>query len=241
MRINMMKKIVTPLLLLLCSLQGCLKDPDPITQTINTYQFYYNYFLEPYGVQWKIDDVVIGSNHSYGYTAKAIAILEQSEQELVISAGNTENGQLIDSLSFPLKENFSYMVALLGTEEETHLLCEPMDTRRPSAGMVKLRFLHAAAAMGSVDIYVGGYLPENKVLSGVSYTSVSEYLEFTEEKLWNAILVTPTESLPADSTILSYTVNTFFDTGCIYLCTIAHSENSIESLFQMDADDQPVY
>ncbi len=237
----MMKNIITPLLLLLLSLQSCLKEPDPIPQTINSYQFYYNYLLESFNVQWEIDDEIIGNDHPYGYPAEAIAILDQSEQDVLIGVSNSDNGNLLDTISCKMMENFSYMVAILGTEEEPHLLCEPLDTRRPTSGMVKVRFLHAAAAMGPVDIYVGGDLPENKALSGTSYTTVSEYLEFTEENLWNTIIVTPTDSLPADSTILSYTANTIFRSGWVYLCTIGHSENSIESSFQMVADDQPVY
>ena len=236
-----MKKNVTLLLLLIFSLQSCLKDPDPITQTINTYQFYYNYLLESFDVQWEIDDEVIGTGHSYGYPGEAIAILDQSEQDVLIRASNSDNGNLLDTLSYKLMENFSYMVAILGTEDEPHLLCEPLDTRRPTSGMVKVRFLHAAAAMGPVDIYIGGGLPENKALAGTSYTTISEYLEFTEDKLWDAVIVTPADSLPADSTILSYTANTVFNTGSVYLCTIGHSTNSSESSVQMVADDQPVY
>ena len=237
----MMKKNLAPLLLVLLFLPGCLGDHDPITQNINTYQFYYNYFLEPYDVQWEIDDELIGTDHAYGYPASAIAVLRQSEQEVLINTNNAETGDLIDSLSCTLMENFSYMVAILGTEDEPHLLCEPMDTRRPTTGKTKVRFPHAAAAMGPVDIYIGGDLPENKVLSQTNYPSLSEYLEFTEEDLWNSILITPADSLPADSTILSYTANTIFRTGWVYLCTIGHSENSVESSFQIVADDQPIY
>ena len=238
---TVMKKIALPLLFLLLSLQSCLKDPDPITQNINTYQYYYNYFVETNEIQWEIDDEIMGAGHSYGYPAQAIATLDQSEQEVLIRARNTDNGNLIDSLSYKLMENFTYMVAILGTEDEPHLLCEPMDTRRPTTGVIKVRFMHAAAAMGPVDIYIGGDLPENKILSGTSYTTVSEYLELTEEKLWDAVIVTPADILPGDSTILSYTANTVFRTGSVYLCTIGHSENSIESSVQMEAYNQPIY
>ena len=237
----MIKRIVTPLLVLILSMQSCLKDPDPIPQNIKTYQYFYNYLLESYDVQWEIDNEIIGTGHSYGIPAEAIAILDQSEQEVLIRASNTDNGNLIDTLSCKLMENFSYMVTILGTEDEPHLLCEPLDTRPPAAGMIKVRFLHAAAAMGPVDIYIGGDLPENLALTGTNFTAVSEYLELTEEKLWNAVIVTPADSPPTDSTILSYTANTIFRTGSIYLCTIGHSKNSIESSFQMVADDQATY
>jgi hypothetical protein len=237
----MIKYFAVPLLVLLMFLQGCLPDPDPVTQTINTYEFYYNYLTEAYDVTWEIDDRVIGTGHSYGVPAQAAEVLDSAQQEVKIGVRSSDSDLMIDTLSCLLYENGSFMVALLGNEDEPYLLCEPMDTRYPSPGMVKLRFLHAAATMDPVDIYIGGDLPENKALSGVGYTSVTEYLEFTEEALWNAIVITPANTVPADSTILSYTVNPIFQTGWVYLCIIGHSENSIESSYMLQVDDQPVY
>ncbi len=237
----MINKIVAPLLLMLILLSGCLKDPDPLPETIDTYQNYYNYFLESYAIQWDIDDEILGTGHAYGIPAEAIIILDQAEQELLIQALDSDSGLLLDSLSYTMFENGAYMTALLGSEEEPHLLCEPINTRPPATGMIKFRFLHASPDMGPVDIYIGGDLPEHKVLSSVDYTSVTEYSEATEEQLWEAIIVTPADSLPADSSILSYTVNTIFRSGWSYICAIAHSSSSIESSYQILVDDQPIY
>jgi len=234
-------KIAIPLVIPLLLLQACQEEPDPIPDTIDTYQSYYNYLLEPYPVQWEIDDEIIGTGHEYGIPAQAIISLDQVEQELHIQARDSESGLWLDSLSHTMYETGAYMIAILGTEEEPHLMCEPMDTRPPASGMIKLRFLHAGPVLGLVDIYIGGDLAENKVLSGVDYTFVTEYAEAAEENLWEAVIVTPANILPADSTILSYTVNTIFRTGWIYLCTIGHSENSIESSYQIQVNDQPVY
>ncbi len=233
-------KIAIPLVIPLLLLQACQEEPDPIPDTIDTYQSYYNYLLEPYPVQWEIDDEIIGTGHEYGIPAQAIISLDSVEQELHIQTRDSESGLWLDSLSHTMHESGAYMIALLGSEEEPHLMCEPMDTRPPASGMIKLRFLHTGPVLGLVDIYIGGDLAENKVLSGVDYTFVTEYVEATEENLWEAVIVTPANTLPADSTILSYTVNTIFRTGWIYLCTIGHSENSIESSYQIQVDDQPV-
>jgi hypothetical protein len=234
-------KIAVPLVIPLLLLQACLKEPDPIPDTIDTYQSYYNYLLEPYPVQWEIDDEIIGTGHDYGIPAQAIISLDHAEQELLIQTRDSESGLFLDSLSHTMYENGAYMIAILGTEEEPHLMCEAMDTRPPASGMIKFRFLNAAPVLGLVDIYIGGDLAENKVFSGVEYTSVSEYAEATGENMWEAVIVTPDNILPADSTILSYTANTIFRTGWIYLCTIGHSDNSIESSYQIQVDDQPVY
>lgn len=237
----MIKKIAAPLLLMLILLSGCLKDPDPIPETIDTYQLYYNYLLEPYGIQWEIDDEIIGSGHEYGIPGQAIFSLDSVEQELHIQTRDSESGLWLDSLSHTMYQNGAYMIAILGSEEEPHLLCEPISTRPPASGMTKFRFLHAAPAMGPVDIYIGGDLPENKILSEVDYTNLTEYLEATEFLLWESLIVTPANILPADSTILSYAANTIFHSGWSYLCSIAHSNNSIESSYQIYIDDQPIY
>ncbi len=107
--------------------------------------------------------------------------------------------------------------------------------------MTKVRFLHAASTMGPVDIYIGGDLPENKVFSGESYTHVSQYLEITEEDLWNAVVVTPANTLPSDSAILSYTANTIFRPGSVYLCIIGHTTSSIDSPYEIQVNQQTTY
>jgi len=237
----MIKKIAIPLLAPILLLQSCLGDPDPISDSIDTYHYYYNYLLESYGLQWEIDDDIIGSGHTYGVRADAIVALTETEQEVLISSRNTENNQLIDTLSHTMFENGAYMIALLGIQEEPHLICEVMDTRVPSTGRVKFRFLNASESIGPVDIYIGGDQLEYLALAEVDYTHVSEYLESTEEKLLTSIIVTPANNLPGDSTILEYTDNTIFQTGGIYLCTIGHINNSNESPYQIQVDYQPVY
>jgi hypothetical protein len=228
---------VIPLLLL----QSCLEDPEPIPETIDTYHFYYNYLLEPYTIQWEVDQTIIGTGHSYGIPARAIVTLSEVEQEVIVITRDSESSLLIDSLSYLMYENAAYMIAILGTEEEPHLICEPMDTRMPSTGRVKFRFLHTAKSMGPVDIYIGGDQTENLALANVEFTNVSEYLEATEDQLWTSVIVTPPNSLPADSTILQYTANNIFQTGRIYLCIIGHTFNSIDSPYELQVDDQPVF
>ena len=132
----MINKIAGPLLLMLILLSGCLKDPDPIPETINTYQRYYNYLLEPYGIQWEIDEVILGTGHAYGIPAEAVITLDQTEQKLLIQARDSDSGLLIDSLSYTMVENGAYMTAILGSEEEPHLLCELIDTRPLASGMI---------------------------------------------------------------------------------------------------------
>jgi hypothetical protein len=237
----MMNKLIAPFLFLLALLPGCFDDPEPIPQTINTYEYYYNLLIEPYDVQWEIDDAIILSDHSYGTSTFAVEVLDQPEQEVLFRTRSSDSGLQLDSLSIFLRENGAYILAILGSEEEPQLLCEPIDTHFPSTGMSKIRFMHAAPDMGPVDIYIGGELPENRVVSGQDYASLTENLEATEEGLWNAIVITPASSLPSDSTILSFTANSVFHHGYSYLCIIGHSQNDIESSYQLQVTDQPIY
>ena len=229
--------LVIPLLLM----RSCLGDPEPIPESIDTFHYYYNNLLETYDLQWEIDETIIGSGHSYGIPAQAIVALSEVEQEVLITSRNAENKTLIDSLSYTMYEHGAYMIALMGTEQEPHLICEPMDTHKPSTGMVKFRFLHTAEAMGPVDIYIGGDQPEHLVLAAMDFTQVSDYLEATEQELWTSVIVTPANSPPADSTILEYTANNIFETGWIHLCILEHISNSAESSYQVQVFDQPVY
>ena len=236
-----MKKIAVPLLLPILLLQSCLGDTDPIPESIDTYHYYYNYLLESYDLQWEIDDVIIGSGHAYGIPAEATVTLAESPQEVLIRSRNSENDHLVDSLSYTMFENAAYMIATMGTEEDPELICEVMDIRVPSSGRLKFRFLHAAKAIGPVDIYIGGDQPDFLALADVDFTQVSEYLETTELQMWTSIIVAPANSLPADSTILEYTANTIFQTGGIYLCIISHMSSSNESPYQIQVDYQPVF
>lgn len=237
----MIRKIAIPLVLPLLLCQSCLGDPDSIPQTIDSYHYYYNYLLESYALQWEIDATVIGTGHEYGVPAEAVVELNEVEQDVLIITRNAENSQLIDSLSHTMFEEAAYMIALLGTEEDPTLICEQMDTRVPSSGMVKFRFLHASDSLGPIDIYIGGDQAENLALADYDFTQVSEYLEATEQQLWTSIIMTPANSLPADSTILKYEANTIFQTGGVYLLSIGHISNSSDSPYQMQVDYQAVF
>ena len=221
--------------------QSCLEEPEPIPENIITYHYYYNYLMEPYPVEWAIDDELLGTDHDYGMPAKAIYSLNQSEQMVLFQVKDADNGILIDSLSYTLYETGSYMIAILGTEEEPLLLCEQLDTHPPQGGSVKVQFLHTSPVLGPVDVYIGGNLSENKTFSGVGYSEITDYVDETEIDLWSEVTLTPAGILPADSTILSYTANSIFLTGNAYLCIIGHNNSSVESSYQIEVDEHPVY
>jgi len=225
---------------LLLMIQSCQEDPKILPQHIDTGLYFFNNLLEPYDLQWEVDEVVIDSDHSYGVPAQISFYLDDDEpfeQEVLIRTRNSENYQLIDSLYYIIKRGVNFMIAIIGTEENPNLICEPMEGRMTSN--VKFRFLHTSEAMGPVDIYIGGDQPEHLALTAIDYTQVSEYLHATEEEIKASIIVTPATGRPADSTILEYTANSIFQSHGIYLCILEHVSSSTESPYQMQVNLEP--
>ncbi len=236
-----MKKIVVLLMGSLLFFPGCLGDPDPVPETIEARLVFYNNLMEPDKVVWEVDNSVSLSGQSYGLPAEGVAELEDYSQLVHIKASSLEGGIALDSLDYHLDPFRYYMISILGTEEEPHLICDTMDTAFPTLGLMKMRFLQAAENMGTIDIYVGGGTPEHRILSGIEYSRLSDYVEASQESFWHAIIITPTGILPGDSTILSYTVNNSFIPNNTYLGIINHTEIDPESSFRMQVFNQPVY
>ena len=101
--------------------------------------------------------------------------------------------------------------------------------------------MQSSESMGDIDIYVGGELPEHRKLVGVGYGQLSPYVEATQESLWNAIVVTPADMAPADSTILSYTINNNFIPNKTYFGILNHTEADPQSSFRMQVFNQPSF
>jgi len=233
----MFKKIAITLIVPLLMIQSCQGDREPLPGPPDAYLVFYNNLLESYDLQWEIDEVVIGSDHSYGVRDQAYVHILFEEQEVLIRTRNSENHLLIDSLYCYMGVGGKYMIAIMGTEENPNLICKPMDTRTTSN--VKFRFINTSEALGPVDIYIGGDQREHRALTALDYTQLSEYFHATEEEIKTSIIVTPATILPTDSTILEYTNNSIFQSPGIYLCILEHVSSSNESPYQIQIDPQP--
>jgi hypothetical protein len=236
-----MKKMLIVLLGSLILLPGCLPDPDTGPENLTARIIFYNNLLEADKILWKVEDAESASGYSYGIPYEASVDVDGYSHPVRIKASTLEGGVTLDSLDYTLDPFRYYMVSIIGTEEEPRLLCDTMDTSFPTQGLVKMRFLQASESMGDIDIYIGGELPEHRKLSGISYGQLSEYLEATQESFWNAVIITPAESTPADSTILSYTVNNIFIPNNTYFGIINHNEVDPESSYRMQVFSQPSY
>ena len=236
-----MKKMIIILLGSLILLPACLDDPIPGPENLTASLIFYNNLMEADKVLWKVDSAESLSGQSYGLAMEGSVEVAGYSHQVRIKATTLEGGGTLDSLDYFLDPFSYYMISIVGTEDESHLLCDTMDISPPNLGMVKMRFLQASENMGTIDIYIGGELPEHRKLSGISFGQLSEYVEASSESFWNAIILTPAESAPADSTILSYTVNMNFIPNKTYFGIINHNEVNPESSHRMQVFNQPSY
>jgi len=236
-----MKKILIVLLGSLILLPACFDDPIPGPENLTARLIFYNNLMEADKIIWKVEEAESTSGQSYGIPYEGTVEVGGYDYPVRIAASTLEGGVTLDSLDCSLDPFSYYMVSIIGTEEEPRLQCDSMDTSFPSPGMVKMRFLQASESMGEVDIYIGGDLPEHRRFIGIAYGQLSEYVEATEESFWTAIIVTPAQTAPADSIILSYTVNINFAHNKTYFGIINHNETDPESSFRMQVFDQPSY
>jgi hypothetical protein len=133
-----------------------------------------------------------------------------------------------------------YIVTILGNADNPYILFEPMDTDLPSPGMTRVRFLQAVPDLEPIDIFIGGYTAEYRVISGVTFTDITGYIEVSEDDAWHSLSIAPYETLPSDSSIYTFTQNEVFEPDRVYLGVIAHLNSSPASLVQLLLYDQPM-
>jgi hypothetical protein len=236
-----MKKLIVIFLGLSLLLPACLDDPITGPETPEAGLIFYNNLLEADKVLWKVDETVSTVGQAYGVPIPGAVEVDGFAQQTRFVASTLDGGIGLDSFDLFLDPYRYYMISVMGTEEEPLLVSDTIDTSFPTLGLVKMRFLHASEAMGAVDIYVGGELPEHRKLTGITYGEISVYVEDTQESFWNAVIVTPADMTPGDSTLLSYTVNKNFIPNKSYFGIINHAEADPESSFRMQVFNQPSF
>jgi hypothetical protein len=221
-------------------LPGCLENPDPTgPDPIQTKFLLYNFLMESYEVYWEIEGTALESSVAYGVSILGSTTLEEEEADVVLVVKEAGSDRIIRSETFTAEQYKYYLVSIMGTEKDPHMVFEPMDLSAPSQGLVRLRLLQSATEVGPVDLYIGGSSPDHKVLSGIPFTGVSPYIEAATDELWEAIIITPFAVSPADSTLLSYEANDVFYPDQVYLGVVGHSTNSPSSALQLILYNQP--
>ena len=239
-----MKKYRALLLFVMLFLAGCLDDPapdPPLGDSIQSYFIIYNFLTEPYDVSWDINNIIVESAHSYGTSLIGITTLDQVSQDVTFTVKESGTDRVIESEVFGLQQNQYKIVSIMGTENIPYLLVDSLSPAAPSTNMIKLRFMQAAMEMGPIDLYIGGDTPEHKVFSSLAFSDITDYYETSEKNLWEAIIITPHDISPSDSTIFSYTANNIFVPNHVYLGVLGHISSSTSSFLHLQLFDQSFY
>lgn len=233
-------KWVFSALIIIILLPGCLKDSDPPEPgPIQSHFMIYNFLTEAYAVQWDINDVTVESAQTYGSSLLGTVFMENLEEDIPVVVKESGSETILQSKNFLMEQFHFYILSLVGTGQDPHLLFEPMDLSAPSTGMIKFRLLLSTRELGAVDVYIGGSLAEHKKISGIHYTDFSEFVEASEEELWESILITPVDVSPSDSTILSFTGNSTFFPDQVYLGVLGHVSGSPSAPVELIIYEQP--
>lgn len=240
-KLKMNRYLIIPLVLLIV-LPACNKEPEsPIPEPIKSYFVIYNFLSEPYDVAWEIEDELVETVHPYGTSILEFSIMESEEKDLRFTVKESGGDRIITSIIHAAKQHLYYAVALMGNESDPIITIEPMELGKPSLGQIKLRIMHTAMELGPLDLYIGGSTPEHKVLSNIQIKTLSEYIEATQLDLWEAVILSPFNVAPEDSTLLSYTANDIFQPNKIFMGVIGHTTSSTNSTLHLQLFHQPVY
>ena len=238
-----MKKTHAVLLFLMVLVASCLKDPDPgppLPSRSGSYINLYNFLTESYDIAWEINDVIVEPEHTYGTALLEFLEMDKEEQDATFTVKESKSTLVVDSEDYEMEQNQFYTVSILGNEKDPQILFEPMEVQKPTLGLIKLRFILTTMGLDAVDLYIGGFTPEHKVVAELSFAQTTEYIETSQEALWESIIVTPVNVSPEDSSILSYTENNVFLPNNIYLGVFGRATSSASSALQLQLYKQPV-
>ena len=238
-----MKLNAVYLFALVVLLAGCDNEPEPeptLPESIKSYFILYNFLMEPYDVAWDVGGTVVHTSQPYGVPIIGLSILDNIRQDVTFTVRKSGTSQVVESDIYTMHKDRFYIVSVLGSEEDPYILFEPMNLDPPAAGMVRVRFMQAVRELNPVDIYIGGNTPGKRLITGITYTDITGYVDVTEDDAWHSLLVTPYETAPTDSTILSFTENEVFEPDLVYLGVITHISNTPSSSIQMLLYGQPL-
>jgi len=220
---DLMKKqfiffIFIPLLLV-----SCKKDPEPQPVEIRAYASIISLLREPFAVTWVVDGVVVPDEQAYGSRIMGGILLEGATEEISFTAENSDNGAQIESLLLTMDRDKDYLVVLYGSAEEPLMEFQELETSRPEPANVKFLFLHAAASLDSVDIYMGGTEVGNLEVSDLSFSEQSEYFEVSEYNARTSVTVTEHGDVyDPEKELLNYTYNDLIKSNTNYFSVVGN-------------------
>jgi hypothetical protein len=226
---DLMKKQFIFFVLIPLLLASCKKDDDPQPVEIRAYASIISLLREPFAVTWVVDGVEVPDEQAYGSRIMGGILLEGATEEISFTAKNSDTGAQIESLLITMDRDKDYLIVLYGSAEETLMQFQELETSRPEPAHVKFLFLHAAASVDSVDIYMGGTEVGNREVSDLSFSEQSEYFQVSDYNARTSVTVTEHGDVyDPEKELLNYTFNDLIVSNAIYFSVLGHANGDPE-------------
>jgi hypothetical protein len=221
---DLMKKLFIFLVFIPLLLASCKKDPDPQPIEIRSYVSIHSLLREPFAIEWEVDGVTVPNEQAYGSRILGAVLLDEQTEEISFTANNFDTGSQVESLLLTMDMNKYYMIVLYGSADEPILSIHELETTRPQDGQVKFQFLHAANTLDSVDIYMGGTEPEDRVVTDLSFSEYSEYFQVQDyEARTSVTLCLHGEVYDPEKELLNYEYNDMIVSNINYFSVVGYA------------------
>jgi len=222
--LDLMKKLILFLILIPILLVSCKKDPEPAPVEIRSYVSIISLLKEPFTVTWVVDDVEVPDDQDYGSRILGAVILDTQTEEISFTAKNSDTGSQIESLLLTMEMNEHYLIVLYGSAEEPVLDFQELVSTAPQSGHVKFIFLHAAASLDSVDVYIGGTEVDDRVVTDMHFTEYSDYFEVLDYEAKTSVTVSEHgDSYDPEKELLNYEYNDLIVSEANYFSVVAYA------------------
>lgn len=220
---DLMKKLLFILVLVPLLLTSCKKDPEPTPQEIRTYCSIISLLKESFSITWVVDGVTVPDEQAYGGRIIASLVIDADIEEISFTAKNADTGSQIESLLLTMEKDKDYLIILYGSAEDPVIAFQQVESARPEAAHVKFQFLHAATTLDSVDLYMGGTEPANRVVTDKSFGEFSGYFEVSDYDARALVtVVVHGDVYDPEKEILSYDYNDLVESDLNYVTVLAY-------------------
>lgn len=217
-----MKKLFLLTILFSLITLSCEKDPETEPEETRAYCHMYHFVSGLEKILWVVDDNEVPDSKVYAGEFKGSVELETATDEINFTVKHSETGAVLLSEFLVLEEDKYYAVIATGTEDNPVLILHEIETTSPQSGQVKFETLHSIIDQGSIDVYMGGSASDKRVVSDLSYNSISLPFEVTEADARAAITVTAhSEEYSQDSVLLTSVYNEDILSDANYLSVVA--------------------
>ena len=195
-----------------------------------------NYLTDDSGFDWLVNGTKISTDLKYGLGSKGTFQWNtDSIAAVILSINIASTTTELFSANIPVEKDKSYYSGLVGSSTAGTVVLIENDLTAPATGNVRIRFLHAYQDIEPVDIYIGGTAVDNKKVTNLDFSDMSNYVEVSHADVSASIIVTKTDVLPNPATdLLTIEASTTYESGKIYqdaLASVNTDATSALSLF----------